>query len=152
MKVIILEEVRGLGKKFEIKEVNNGYARNFLFPNNLAEPANPSSIKKIEEMKAEHDKDAIEYQKHLETLAHKISETKIQFELKKGKDGSIFGSINKESVLKALREHKLVTKERIDITLDHPIKELGIYTVPIDLKKGVTAQLKIEVLAEKAGK
>ena len=149
MKIIILEDIRNIGKKFEIKEVSAGYARNFLFPNKLAEPANPSSIKKIEEMIAARDKDEIEYHKHLESLAHKISETKIQFELKKGKDGSIFGSINKESVLKALREHKLVTKERIDITLDHPIKELGIYTIPIDLKKGVTAQLKIEILAGK---
>jgi len=148
MKVIILEEVRGVGKKFEVKEVSNGYARNFLFPNKLAEPANPSSLKKLEAMIAEHNKNEIEYIKTLEAIARKIADMRIQFDLKKGKDGSIFGSVNKESILKALREHKLITKERVDITLDHPIKEPGLYTVPIDLKKGITVELKIVVKAE----
>jgi large subunit ribosomal protein L9 len=148
MKVIILEDVRGVGKKYEVKEVRDGYARNFLFPNKLAETASPSSLKKLEEMKAEHDKNEIEYQKHLETLAAKINEMTIQFDLKKGKDGSIFGTVNKESILKALREHKLIGKERIDITVEHPIKELGNYVIPIDLKKGVMAKLKIVVKAE----
>ncbi len=148
MKVIILEEVRGVGKKFEVKEVRDGYARNFLFPNKLAEPANASSLKKLEAMKADLEKDEVEYKKHLEAVARKIEDMRIQFGLKKGKDGSIFGSINKEAVLKALREHKLITKERIDITLDHPIKEPGLYTVPIDLKKGITTELKIVVKAD----
>ena len=148
MKVIILEEVRGVGKKFEVKEVRDGYARNFLFPNKLAEPANPSSLKKLAALMADHDKNEIELKKHLEEMARKINDMRIQFDLKKGKDGSIFGSVNKEAVLKALREHKLITKERVDITLDHPIKEPGLYTVAIDLKKGVTAELKIIVKAE----
>jgi large subunit ribosomal protein L9 len=148
MKVIILEEVRGVGKKFEVKEVSNGYARNFLFPNKLAEPANPSSLKKLEAMIAEHNKNENEYIKTLEAIARKIADMRIQFDLKKGKDGSIFGSVNKESILKALREHKLITKERVDITLDHPIKEPGLYVVPIDLKKGITVDLKIVVKAE----
>jgi large subunit ribosomal protein L9 len=147
MQVILLDEVRGVGKKFEIKEVRDGYARNFLFPNKLAEPATPTSLKKLEAMKAEHDKKEIELKKHLETIAHKIGDMRIQFDLKKGKDGSIFGSVNKEAVLKALREHKLITTERIDITLDHPIKEPGLYTVPLDLKKGVTTELKIIIKA-----
>lgn len=148
MQIIFLEEVRNVGKKYEVKEVSAGYARNFLFPNKLAEPATPTSLKKLEAMKAEHDKDEIEYKKHLEQLAARINDLSIEFDLKKGKDGSIFGVVNKESILKALREHKLITKERIDITLDHPIKEFGNYKIPIDLKKGVTAELKIIVKEE----
>jgi large subunit ribosomal protein L9 len=148
MKVILLEDVRSMGHRYEIKEVRDGYARNFLFPNKLAEPATPTSLKKLESMKAEHNAKEIEIKKHLETIAHHISEMRIQFTLKQGKDGSTFGSINKEAILKALREHKLVTKEHVDLTLDHPIKALGTYTIPIDLKKGVTAALKIEVKAE----
>jgi large subunit ribosomal protein L9 len=147
MKVIILEDVRGIGKKFEVKEVRDGYARNFLFPNKLAEPANASSLKKLEAMKADLEKDEVEYKKYLEEAKRKIADTTIEFELKRGKDGSIFGSINKEAILKALREHRLITKERIDITLDHPIKELGAHTIPIDLKKGITTELKILVKA-----
>ena len=148
MKIIILEEVRGVGKKYEVKDVSAGYARNFLFPNKLAETATPSSLKKLETMRAEHDKAEIEYKNHLETLAKKISEMRIQFDLKKGKDGSVFGVVNKESILKALREHHLVTKERVDVKLEHPIKEEGLYVVTIDLKKGVEAELKIIVKAE----
>jgi large subunit ribosomal protein L9 len=148
MQIILLDEVRGIGHKYEVKEVRDGYARNFLFPNKLAEPANATSLKKLEKMKAEHDTKEIEIKKNLESVAHRISEMTIQFDLKKGKDGSIFGVVNKESVLKALREHKLLTTERIDITLDHPIKEPGNYTIPIDLKKGVTTSLKIIVKAE----
>ena len=148
MKVILHEDVRGIGKKNEVKEVRDGYARNFLFPNKLAESANPSSLKKLEALKADLEKNEADYKKHLEEMARKISGMTIQFELKRGKDGSIFGSVNKEAVLKALREHHLVTKERIDITLDHPIKELGTYTLPLDLKKGVKTNLKIEVMVK----
>jgi large subunit ribosomal protein L9 len=119
-----------------------------LFPNKLAEVATPSSLKSIEAMKNKVDKNEIELKKHLEAIARKIDETKIQFDLKKGKDGSIFGSVNKESVLKALREHKIIAAERVDITLDHPIKAVGEYTVPIDLKKGILAKLKIMVTGE----
>ena len=148
MKVILLEEVRGIGHKYEVKEVRDGYARNFLFPNKLAEPANATSLKKLEAMKAEHDAKEIEIKKHLETVARHIGEMKIEFDLKKGKDGSIFGVVSKESVLKALREHKMITTERVDIALDHPIKEPGEYTIPIDLKKGVVTNLRIIVKAE----
>lgn len=148
MKVILNEEVRGVGKKHEVKEVRDGYARNFLFPNKLAEPANPSSLKKLEALLADLDKNEADYIKKLEEVAAKIKSMSIEFELKKGKDGSIFGSVNKEAVLKALREHHLITKERVDITLDHPIKEPGKYVIPIDLKKGIAVDLKIIVKAE----
>jgi large subunit ribosomal protein L9 len=148
MKVIILEDVRGIGKKFEVKDVRDGYARNFLFPNKLAENATPSALKKLEELKATHTAKETELLKHLESLARKISEMSIEFDLKKGKGGSTFGSVNKESILKALREHKLISAERIDITLDHPIKEPGMYAIPLDFKKGVTTELKIIVKTE----
>jgi len=146
MKVIFLDDVRNVGKKYDIKDVSDGYARNFLFPNKLAEIASPEAIKKLEKMKAEHEKNDKEAHGHLEELARKINETKIQFELKADKSGVVFGSVNKESILKAMREHKLISAERIDIDLKYPIKELGEYVVPIDLKKGVTAKLGVVVV------
>jgi large subunit ribosomal protein L9 len=150
MKIILLEDVRNVGKKFDVKDVSDGYARNFLFPGNLAEPATVGALKKIEAMKATHEKEDKEIRAHLETIAKKISETKIEFELKADKSGAIFGSVNKESILKALREHHFVTKERVDIDLKYPIKELGEYVVPVDLKKGVVAELKILVVRQKS--
>lgn len=149
MKVIFLSDVRNVGKKHDIKEVSDGYARNFLFPNALAEQATPSAIKKIDSIKAEHQKEDREVHTHLEALAKKINETKIQFELKADKSGAVFGSVNKETILKAMREHKLIGAERIDIDLKYPIKELGEFVVPIDLKKGVTAKLGVVLVESK---
>jgi large subunit ribosomal protein L9 len=146
MKVIFLNDVRNVGKKYEIKEVSDGYARNFLFSNKLAEPATPAAVKNIESMKAAHDKEDKEQHAHLEALARKINETKIQFEVKTDKSGAVFGSINKETILKALREHKLIDAERVDIDLKYPIKELGEHAVTIDLKKDVIAKLGIVVV------
>lgn len=146
MKVIFLSDVRNVGKKYDIKDVSAGYARNFLFPNELAESATSAAIKKLELLKAAHEKEDQELHARLEALARKINETKIQFELKSDKSGAVFGSVNKESILKALREHKLIGAERIDIDLKYPIKELGEFIVPIDLKKGAAAKLGVVVV------
>jgi large subunit ribosomal protein L9 len=146
MKVIFLQDVRDVAKRYDVKDVSDGYARNFLFVNKLAEIATPAAIAKLESMRAEHEKEDKELEKHLEELARKIATTKIEFALKADKSGVIFGSVNKESILKALREHKLISAERVDIDLKYPIKELGEYTVPIDLKRGVTAKLGVVVV------
>lgn len=148
MKIILLEDVRSLGKKFDAKEVSDGYARNFLFPNKLAEPATPGALKKLDVLRSEHDKNEADLLERLREVAKKINETKIEFAVKVDKSGAVFGSINKESILKALREKRLVTTERVEIDLKYPLKELGEYTVPLDLKKGVTAVLKVIVAAE----
>ena len=68
--------------------------------------------------------------------------------VKVDKSGAVFGSINKDLILKSLREHQLVTTERVEIDLKYPLKEIGEYTVPIDLKKGVTATLKVVIAKE----
>jgi len=145
MKIILLEDVKNLGKKLEVKEVSGGYARNFLFPSKLAEPVTPASLKKIEAMKIEHEKGEEELHKHLGAIANEIEAATLVFPLKTDKAGAIFGSVNKETILKALRERHIVTKERIEMELDRPIKEFGEYAIPIDLKKGITAKLKIKV-------
>jgi large subunit ribosomal protein L9 len=112
----------------------------------LAETASPEAIKKLESMKTAHEKENKEAVAQLEAVARKINETKIQFEVKTDKSGAVFGSVNKESILKAMREHKLIGTERIDIDLKYPIKELGEYVVPIDLKKAVVAKLGVIVV------
>jgi large subunit ribosomal protein L9 len=148
MRVILLEDVKNLGKKYEIKEVSDGYARNYLFPNKLARPATPAFIAEIENLKRKNQEKEEALIKHLNELARKINEARIEFYLKTDKTGKIFGSVNKEMILKALREHKLITKERISVLLNEPIKQLGEYKVEIDLKKGIKAQLKIVILPE----
>lgn len=148
MKIILLQDVRGVGIKHDVKDVADGYARNFLFPNKLAEPATPAALKKLEGLKAEMDKDEKELIKKLQEAARKINETALEFQLKTGEDGSVFGSITKEQILKAVRDAGFVTKERVDVELDQPIKKLGEHKVAVDLKKGIKAELKIIVRQE----
>ena len=145
MKVILTQDVRNVGKKRDVKEVNDGYARNFLFVNGLAEPATPAALKKLETFAAEHDKNDRELHVRLEAVAKQLTDTALEFELAADKSGALFGSVNKESILKALREHGFVTNERVDIDLKYPLKEVGEYKVPVDLKKGGTATLKVIV-------
>jgi len=149
MKVILLEDIKNLGKKYDVKEVSIGYAKNYLFPNKLAKPATPEAVSQIENLKQKSKEKELELINHLKEIARIINERTIEFTLKTDKTGAIFGSVNKEMILKALREHKLITKERVDVLLDHPLKSLGEHKVKIDLKKGITAELKIIIKSEK---
>jgi len=149
MKVILLEDIKNLGKKYDIKEVSIGYAKNYLFPNKLAKPATSDVISQIENLKQKSKEKELELINYLKEIARLINERTIEFTLKADKTGVIFGSVNKEMILKALREHKLITKERVDVLLDHPLKSLGEHKVKIDLKKGITAELKIIIKSEK---
>ena len=147
MKVILLEDVRKIGKKREVREVSDGYARNFLFPNKLAELATPAALKKLAEWQAAREKENAGLQARLEEIARKFAATTLEFRLKTDSDGTLFGSVNKETILRALRERGLVTKERVEIHLDRPIKEAGDYLIRVNLKKGILADLKISVKA-----
>ena len=143
MKVILTEDIKDLGHKYDVKDVADGYARNFLFPNKLARSATREAVKELEILRSKISKDEADIKKHLEVLARKISGTKLEFTLKSDESGSVFGSVNKESILKALRENGLVTKERVDLKIDHPFKEIGSHKITVDLKKGITAELEI---------
>lgn len=143
MRVILLEDVAGLGKKYEIKEVKDGYAKNYLLPRKLAVQATEKEIKKLELLKNKFIKQEEELIKHLNELKRLIEDRTIEFYLKTDKNGKVFGSVNKEMILKALREHKLITKERVNIILDRPLKEIGEHQIDIDLKKGIVAKLRI---------
>lgn len=150
MKIILLQDVRSVGIKYDVKDVAAGYARNFLFPNKLAEPATPGAFKRLEAFRAEMNKNEAELVKKLQEIARKIRETALEFTLKTDKDGSVFGSITKEQILKAMRDAGFLTKERAEIELERPIKELGGHKVAVDLKKGIKAELKIVVRSEAA--
>jgi large subunit ribosomal protein L9 len=148
VKVIFLQDVRNVAHKNDVKEVSEGYARNFLLPSKLAEVATEQALKKIAEAKANHEKESEQMVKHLHLLAKTISGMTIQFELEADKSGSVFGSVNKEAIAKALREHHLVTNERVEVIMEQPIKKLGDHEVVVDLKHGIEAKLKIKVIAK----
>lgn len=143
MKVIFLEEVRGVGRKYDIKEVNGGYARNFLIPRKLAKLATAEAIKTNQRLRENLEREGAELKKHLEALARRIEERSLQFKLRVDQIGHLFGSVTKEMILSGLRDAGLVSKERVEVSLDHPIKELGEHSVWVDLKGGIRAKLKL---------
>lgn len=148
MKVIFIQDARGIAKKYDVKDVSDGYARNFLFANKLAEPATPAALKKLEQLRAEHNAAEEAVMRQLHEAKRQMESITLQFALKTDKSGAPFASVNKDTILTALREHRLVTTERPSIDLKYPIKDFGEHTVPVDLKKGVVAQLKIKVVRE----
>lgn len=143
MKVVLLEDVKAVGRKHDVKEVSDGYARNFLFPNKLAKPATASSLKEAETTKALQEKGEAEHLKRLHEIAKLLDERMLEFEVKADEKGTIFGSVTKDMILKNLRDTDLVRNERVELKMDHPLKELGEHKIEVDLKKGVKATLRV---------
>ena len=139
MKVVLLADVRGLGKKNEIKNVSDGYAMNFLFPQKLAKKADAGAVSEV----ATIEKNEKETEERLKKLAREISGKNLQFSLKTGEHGAVFGSVGKEDILKSLRDAGLVTKDRVEIKIPKPLKELGTHEVEVHFRKGITAKLKV---------
>jgi large subunit ribosomal protein L9 len=148
MQVIFLDDVRGVGKKYEIKTIADGYARNFLLPRKLAEPATPAALKKLEALKARLTADEAKLRHDLAERAREMDGKYLEFHLKTDTNGTVFGSVTKEMILKAMREHDWLGKERADIKLDHPLKKIGDYRVAVNLKKGIVAEITVSVRTE----
>jgi large subunit ribosomal protein L9 len=148
MKVILLADVRGIGRKHDLKEVSDGYARNFLFPRALAKPATGAVIQGVESLRAlKSQKEAAEKQQ-LEEIARALGGAALEFHLKTDAKRSVFGSVTKEMILKELRARKLLGREAVEVKLEHPLKEFGDHQVAIDLKKGVAGKVTVRVLPQ----
>lgn len=147
MKVILHQDIRGVGKKNEIKNVSDGYAKNLLFPKMMAEPATPQAIKRLEDFRARQTQDNAETKRRLETLAKEIKSHSIEFKVKAGGDGSVFGSVTKDMIQKSIQT-SFKTSDKIEVILEHPIKKIGEHEVSVDLKKGIQSTLKVIVKSE----
>jgi large subunit ribosomal protein L9 len=147
MKIILLENIKGVGRKFDVKEVKDGYAKNFLFPRGLAKIAAAQSIKELETKKAAYEKEEREIKNKMEVLAKDLAGREFSFTVKTGKKREIFGSINKGDIKDKLLEiNALFTNA--EVNLERPIKTLGEHRVDIDLSRGVKAKIKLQVLAQ----
>lgn len=149
MKVILLKDVKGLGKKGELVESKDGYARNFLFPRKLAEEANNSNMKELNE-KEESKK--LKKEKELQQakeLAEKINDTKVVIKTKSGENGKLFGSITTKDIAEILKdEHGIdIDKRKIEIDGGN-IKTMGSTFADVKVYPKVTAKFKIQVTEE----
>lgn len=147
MQIILLQEIKGLGKKFDVKEVKSGYARNFLIPNGLAKIATKQAIKELESQKAVWEKEEQEIKNKLEILAKELSGQEFKFTLKTGKKEEVFGSVAKSDIKTRIYTDMKTDLhgylENLEVNLKQPIKTLGEHQVEIDLGKGVKTSIKV---------
>lgn len=149
MKIILLKKVPNLGEKGEIRVVSDGYARNFLFPKNLAKIATEKNIEQLEKetelqiQKAESD--LVRTQK----LAERLENLELEIKAKVNNDGKLFGAVAKTTVLEKLKAKGIKELKESQIKFHQPIKELGEYEILINLPHGLEARLKIIVMEKK---
>ena len=147
MKVIFNQDVRGQGKKGELIDVNEGYARNFLVKKGFAEVATPAKINDLKQKKAAADYHKQEEVKAMHALASELKGKTFTVRIKVGQGGKVFGSVTGANISEALSAAGYdVDKKKI--VLANPIKNVGIYDVDIKLLEGITAKIKVEVAEE----
>jgi len=148
MRVILLEDVENLGKKYEVKEVKNGYARNFLIPKGLAKLATEEALKWLETQKEIEAKKAEEELKKIQEKATAIDGQEIIIPVKIGEDGQLFESITSQKIAEKLKELGFdVKKTQIDLV--EPIKELGEFPIKIKFEHNLEAEIKVIIIEEK---
>lgn len=148
MEVILLQDVKALGKKGQIVKVNDGYARNFILPKKLGVEANSKNLNDLKLQKAHEAKVAAERLAAAEQLAAEIKEKEIVLKLKLGEGGKTFGSVSSKEIADAAKEQLGYDIDKKKIQLKESIKTLGVHNVPIRLHAKVTAELKVKVVEE----
>lgn len=148
MKVIFLQDVKGKGKKGEVKEVSVGYAQNFLLKNNLAIEATPGNLSKLDGQKKRAAKDAAEELAQAKQLKEQLEKITVNMQAKSGEGGRLFGSITTKQIADALAKSEKIKVDRRKMELPDAIRSLGVTNVPIKLHQEVTATLKVHVTEE----
>jgi large subunit ribosomal protein L9 len=148
MKVILKENIKSIGKKDEIINVSDGYARNYLFAKNLAVEANNENLSKLKTKKeSEQYKKDVE-KEEAKKIADKMGRIKLQFKVKAGENGKVFGGVSSKEIAEKLEKEYSIKVDKKKVELKDAIKTLGITKVQIKLYEGVVGNLKVEVLGE----
>ena len=146
MKVILLQDVEGLGKKYEVKEVKNGHARNFLLPNKMVRAATAPALKWLEGQKEVIEKEVEEDLKKAQELASKLDGLELSMTVKVGDEGQLFESITSQKIVEKLKEMGFEIKKS-QVKLAKPIKEVGEFAVNISLEHNLEPEIKVVVAA-----
>lgn len=146
MQVVLLEDVKTLGKKGQIVNVNDGYARNFILPKKLGMEANAKNLNDLKLQKANETKIAAEQLAAAKELAAKMEEMSVTVSIKAGEGGRTFGSVSTKEIAKAAADQLHLDIDKKKMLLSEPIKSLGVTEVPVRLHKDVTAKLRVKVV------
>lgn len=148
MKVILLENVKGKGKAGDVVKVSDGYARNKLFPDNVAIEATKVNVKRLENQKAQKIAEDVEAKANAEKLAEEIKTKGIVIETKSGENGKLFGSITSKEIAETFKEQTGIEIDKKKIQMDSPIKTIGETVLKVKLYHNVLADLKVIVKAK----
>ena len=148
MKVILLEDVKALGKKGQIVNVNDGYARNCILPKKLGLEATSKNLNDLKLQKANEEKVAQQILDEAKELAKKVEAGKVEVKIKVGEGGRTFGSVSTKEIAVAVKEQMGYDIDKKKIQLKDAIKALGTHVVPVKLHQKVTAELKVIVTEE----
>lgn len=147
MKVIFIKDVKGQGKKGQVKEVSEGYAANFLLPRGLARSATEGNMKVLENQNAAEEKRKQQEKDEAVALGKKLESLTVELKAKAGEGGKLFGAITSKQIAEALAKqgHKI---DKRKIELDEPIRNLGVTQMSVKLHPDVKATLKVQVTEE----
>ncbi len=148
MKVILLTDIKGVGRKDQVINASDGYARNFLFPKNMAVEANKENMAKLKsrEQSKQYKKD--QDKEKAKQLADQLSKIMIKIKVKVGESGKIFGGVSSKEIVEVLRREHNIEIDKKKVELKEAIKVLGITIVKIRLYEGIYGKLKVDVISE----
>lgn len=146
MEIILLQDVKSLGKKGELVKVSDGYARNYVLPKKLGVEANSKNKNDLKLQKAHEEKLAKEALEAAQKLAEELEQKSVTVTIKTGEGGKTFGSVSSKEIAKAAKEQLDMEIDKKKLVLDEPIRALGVYQVPIRLHRNVTAKLAVKVV------
>lgn len=146
MKVILLQDVKSLGKKGQMVEVSDGYARNFILKKKLGIEATSKNLNDLKLQKAHEDKLAKEQLEAAQALAKDLEEKEVVCQMRVGEGGKTFGSVSTKEIAQAVKEQLSLDLDKKKMVLDEPIKNLGVHNVKLKLHPQVTGSLKVKVV------
>ena len=146
MDIVLLEDVKSLGKKGQVVKVNDGYARNFILPKKLGVEATPKNLNELKLQKANAEKVAAQQLAEAKALAEKLAGLSVTVSMKAGEGGRAFGSVSGKEISKAISEQLKLDIDKKKFQLPDPLKTFGTHEVPIKLHKYVTANLAVKVV------
>ncbi|MBX5456209.1 MAG: 50S ribosomal protein L9 [Thermogemmatispora sp.] len=150
MKVILLQDVAGLGKAGDVKEVANGYARNYLLPRKLAAGATPALLANREQRVAAERRQLEKQEQLNRQLAERLSQVTLTFKARVGRNGRLYGSVTSQDIADGLRQAEGLTIDRRLIDLPSPIRSTGTFEVPVRVARNLVPRLTVRVIDQEA--
>ena len=141
MQIVLLEDVKSLGKKGEIVKVNEGYARNFILPKKLGVEATPKNLNDLKLKKANEEKVAAQQLAEARELGTKLEKASVTLSIKAGENGKAFGSVSGKEISKAVQDQLGLEIDKKKLVLPEPLKTFGTHEVPVKLHRDVTVKL-----------